>query len=250
MAENWNYYFSNRNGKISSTMLDLSLSQIEPDASRPWLMGVRIKMRTPNQNGLTGLPEAPTLDKIEAHLTPAILKNFNAIAVGKITVDGWWELYYYAGHTPGFAAVVETSARVFPDYQFKSFARGDARWEFYHMNLFPNDPKALHQILNREVLKNITAQGGDLTKPRRLDHTLVFPTAEKRAQAIDAALKEGFEVSGQDDLEESTGARFVVYLSRIDSLDSSAIDKLIFHLIDLVTPLGGTYDGWGTMVKP
>jgi len=248
MEDNWQFYFSYRDGKIASILVNSALAEIAPDTTRPWLLGVRIKMKRPNQNGLSSDAEGATFDRIEPQLSAALKDKFNGIGVGSVRTNGWWELYYYASRADGLATFVVQSLHEFTGYEIMTFSKQDKAWTVYGTNLFPARPKEIHQILNRGVIENLKKLGSDLTRPHRVDHTLLFPTAEKRDEAISLVSKEGFEITDQYESEPSDASRFVLQISRNDSPELSVIQPVVFHLIDLATAIGGEYDGWGAMV--
>jgi hypothetical protein len=115
MAENWQFYFSYRDGKIASTAVNLALWDVAPDLTRPYLLGIRVKMKNPNERGLSSLSEGSVFDGIDAHLSSALKERFNAIVVGNVTTDGRWEFYYYATSNNEFPAFALEIMRKFRD---------------------------------------------------------------------------------------------------------------------------------------
>jgi regulator of RNase E activity RraB len=218
--------------------------------SRPWLIGVRIKMKTPNPNGLSSLPEGPVFDKIQSALNSALHEKLNAVGVGEVTTAGWWEFYYYAAQTAGFPNLLAAALREFSAYEKMNFAREDKAWTLYRSILLPSQAKREHQILNQQVIQSLKDLGCDLTQPLRINHAFLFPTAEKRNAAIQTALAGGYAVTDQFETDPSNPPNFALQLSRTDVPEIHSMQALVFHLIDLATSLNGKYDGWGAMVKP
>ncbi|ESQ92352.1 ribonuclease E inhibitor RraB [Asticcacaulis benevestitus] len=107
---------------------------------------------------------------------------------------------------------------------------------------FPNDE-------NGDVLRRMQAAGDDLSQPRDIDFSLLFPdegTAETFSAMMDA---EGYEVElgpweAQSDDDANTG-KWDVTVTRHMVPDHAAITQFEKELSGIAMPFGGRNDGWG-----
>jgi regulator of RNase E activity RraB len=249
MDDNWQFYFAFRDDKLASITVNLGLEAIAPDAKRPWLIGIRIKMKTPSPNGMAAVSEGPVFDRIQACLESALRKELDGVGVGIVSSGGWWELYYYAPSAKGFPDFLANAMREFAGYERMTFSREDKGWTMYRQSLAPSAEKRNQQILNREVIQSVKNLGWDGKSKLRVDHTFLFANAERRSQAMAMALKEGYEVTSQFEMEPGSAPGFGLQISRVDFPEEHMMQATVFHLIDLANSLGGKYDGWGAMVK-
>src|SRR5262249_40338929 len=107
---------------------------------------------------------------------------------------------------------------------------------------FPNDD-------NGQVLRRMQENGDDLTKPRDIDFTVVFP-----AQAVAEVFAEHFRRLGYRVSVELTKAvpelpwDVVVVHHMISS--HNEISEFEDKLLAFASPLGGRNDGWGGFIEP
>jgi hypothetical protein len=97
---------------------------------------------------------------------------------------------------------------------------------------------------NEDVLRRMRAEGDDLTQPRDINFTVVFPD-ELSAQAF-AGKVETMEVSVS--VEESgtaEGLPWDVVVTKMMVPENEAITEFEEYLAELAIQYGGRNDGWG-----
>jgi hypothetical protein len=101
-----------------------------------------------------------------------------------------------------------------------------------------SDVAAQHEA-NVALVQQRVEMGDAPHVPRPLDHLAFVP--RKHADAARAALVEaGFRIDGvKRGLRRAT-----IEFSRIDAADVETADAFTQQIVDLVTPFGGSYDGW------
>ncbi|MFD2368273.1 ribonuclease E inhibitor RraB [Pseudoduganella sp. GCM10020061] len=105
-----------------------------------------------------------------------------------------------------------------------------------HIPDFPDDE-------NGDVLRQMAEQGDDLSVPRNIDFTLVFPD-EERAQRFAAAFSPAYPVT-VDHSEVDEDCPWDVVVVNHMAPDHAAITAFEERLRQVAEPLGGRNDGWG-----
>ena len=133
-------------------------------------------------------------------------------------------------------------------YEFETLAQDDAGWTFYFDVLYPTAPD-WQRIMNRHVLENLTREGDDLSKPRRIFHWLYFSNETDRGHCAETARQRGFGIRLTAEIDKPNKSfPLALQLYRIDSVAPSAIDALTLELFSLAQANSGEYDGWETQV--
>jgi hypothetical protein len=120
----WDFYFCNVNGALSSVMVDLEGNRRAPVAGKPWLLWVWVHMRLPRDDGLSSDQEASTLHEIEDFLTGSLSESDGEL-LGRITGDERREFYLYSPSSECIDSAIEKLRRAFPEYVFKCGTRHD-----------------------------------------------------------------------------------------------------------------------------
>jgi uncharacterized protein (TIGR01619 family) len=248
-ADEWDFYFSNVNGVLSSLMVNLSAIRRPPAPDKPWLLWVWVYMRASRDDGLSSEEEAPKLYDIEDKLTQALAGPCTAELLGRITGDKRREFYYYAATSDGLESAVETVRSAFPEYAIKYEGKRDPAWRQYRDVLYPS-PMDLQKIHNRRVLIQLEKHGDDHAIPRDVDHAIYFRTAQDRAGFVNAAVGSGFRVEHQNhDAGSRIDRPFFLNLIRRDAVTLSHINDVVMELVHLALRFDGDYDGWGCEVE-
>lgn len=200
MADEWDYYHTQIDGKSGMVAVNLGLAAESPQASRPWLLRLGLKLRTPD--ALPGEEEAAALNKFEEALLPQMAGEVQAVYVGRTTVPGRRNMYFYAPDPGWYVAVCRAVLSDFEGWEPDFEKKQDAGWSTYEDFLFPN-PRQLRTIFNRRTVVALLRAGDDTAKPRPVDHVLFFNSPAGRQRFSDAVTAEGFtiveHVSGADD---------------------------------------------------
>ena len=113
-----------------------------------WL---RVYMRQPRKDGLSGKEEYGRLCEIEDALTPALANAEIKIAyVGRNTSNGCRDFYFYAANGTQAESCLSMVMVPFPEYEFEVGSRPDPEWRTYREFLYPS-PRAYQTIMNSHV---------------------------------------------------------------------------------------------------
>lgn len=243
MAEDWDFYLTRIDDHAASVFVDLGLAESAPEADRPCLLRVSLKLQIARDDGLSDDEETETLYAIEDELFAAICSTLRARYVGRITSQGSRDYFYYGRSADGLGAAVQKARDSFPKYTLACGDKHDPDWEIYFNLLHPNNLD-MQSIQNRRVVDQLVAGGDDLTQPRDIDHWLYFPSEHSRAEFTRQVEQERFRIEDitvkQPDAEFSFGVR----MTRSDRVDPAAIDALVADLFLRAESCGGEYDGW------
>lgn len=236
---NWDFYFCTLDGQPASIMLDLALRATAPQAERPHLLQIDVRINDPNAFGLTGSAEAETFFILEDRLADHLAHNLDALYVARITSSGYRRFYFYARAAVDMDRIVEEVMERFVRHHYTATAREDAAWEVYLHTCYPA-PAQYQAMLNRRVLDHLAASGDNLSQAREVSHFLSFPDKGARSRFLTALTGEGFEV------QKSTDDALRLVLIREERIDPTAIDGLTQRIMALAEGVGGSYDGWET----
>ncbi len=131
-----------------------------------------------------------------------------------------------------------------PDYPATHTTRQDAHWSVYRDNLFPRGLE-LQSITTRQMVDQYRSAGHDVTLPRRLVHTCVFPSEETRDTLLGQVAGLGFEATCGE-LGESGDPElpYGLELRRESPLEWELLDGAVADLFLRTETAGGRYDGW------
>jgi uncharacterized protein (TIGR01619 family) len=250
VPENWDSYICNVNGELASIFLNLSLAKTAPDSSRPRLLYVWVKMRSPRPDGLSSQEEADALWKLGDGLTASLEKEHDAVFVGRITTQGRREFYFYVAEAHGHDHAINRPLSSFSSYEFETGTKDDPTWGQYLSVLYP--PKEeLQKIQNRHVLEVLQKKGDRLDEPREVSHWIYFTSEADRLKFSHSMKELGYELlpfSGTDKQEPGV---YGLQIRKSDRVDQESIDNAVLEILRFAKAVDGEYDGWETqLVQP
>ena len=104
---------------------------------------------------------------------------------------------------------------------------------------------AEQRVLNEQIIRQFELAGDDLTRPRLVAHSALFPNDMGVQTAVVALRELGFhvELAGEDDKR--------VLFSRIDRLTRETVETVTRSVLDIVAASHGAYEGWAAaMLAP
>jgi len=251
MAGNWESYFCNVNGKLSSIALDLGLDENAPMPDKPWLLWVWIHLQSPRPDGLSAREEFPTISAIGDELTRQIEENCAGIYAGRITGDGRRELYFYGSDRKNFKRAVTAAMAGFPSYRFDFDAEKEPDWNQYFNVLFPCD-EDMQRIANRDVLDVLEEKGDTLEPVRDVHHWIYFKTLEDREWYASAVRNLGYTIEVETMAVENKPGKaerpYCLVITRDQTVTPDKIDDAVLELFRLARQVDADYDGWETQV--
>ncbi len=246
-APQFEFYEARAGSGRAFVTIDLAAASRAPLASHPIRLQLRVKMQAPRPDGLRADEEADALFALEDQLERAIREKADGIYVGRVVTQGFTEFFFYgpalqqnkldAPHT----LVGDTRP-----YTLEWYTEADPEWSRYH-ELFPN-PWAWQSIMNRRLLRSMREQGDALQVARQIDHLAYFETETQAKQASTALQTRGFSVTApRAPTAEHDG--WALAFQRVDACDSGKPDLFVSEILDIVVPLEGDYDGWGSLIQ-
>ena len=146
--DDWNFYRCNVNDRLSSVYTNMSLVDIAPINSLPMLNWLWIRLRHPDDRGLSTDQEFDSLCAYEDELIFALSESQDIKYVGRITGGGRREFYFYSSEGADFRSRIDGVLSNHPDYQFQVGSKADELWDQYLSLLYPGD-HGLEQIRSR-----------------------------------------------------------------------------------------------------
>ncbi len=234
------FYPAEVDGSPAAFVVDL---EQEPRKALSTRIVVAVPMRDPTDDGLRSEDEMAALDGVQEKIADRLGKAHSAEHVGFYDLNGATTLVFYAPDKTTAASVAKAIGDIGP-YALDVHVAKDAEWRFYIDVLFP-DAYALQGIWNRALIDELESHGDELEEPRDVDHLVTFPSkalAEKAAKRLEGA---HFHLDGIDPHEEEKG-RYAVTFHRSETLEGDKPNQFSAEILDLILPLDGEYDGWGS----
>lgn len=245
MSDRWDFYFHHIGERIASTFVDLGIYAQVPDATRPFLLRVRLHLQLPREDGLFGSEEFEILRRLEDRFSTELKRLAQTAYVGRTTAAGYREFCFYSPQPIARSPIAE-ALKSFPEYSFDFSSTWDPNWLYYVDVLYPSDEE-MQTIKNERVLEALEKHGDSLELPRPVTHWSFFKTHADRQAFLTSTLELGFSIHNLH--ENGPGdTPFVACLERTDHVDYQAINSVVLELFRLTEDHHGIYDGWETQV--
>ena len=246
--QDWDFYLTNVDNKLSSIAVDLGLHNYAPIKDQDNVVWISIKMNNPRQDGLSSNEEFELLGEIEDALVAAINSRHNSTFVGRLTSNGHRDFYFYFGDTTLYDKTISELMGSYPKYEYDFGAKEDKRWGGYFDFLYPA-PEQFQRIQNRRVIDNLEKNGDKLTKAREVDHWIFFKSEQDREKFLQKINADGYVIVDKD-FDRSLGeSPYRLHIKRIDKVDQVSVDGYVIHLWKIAVECNGDYDGWETSVE-
>lgn len=259
-------YVARLDDKPATFLVDLGAAAQVPVETHSLRLDVRMALQQPTDEGLRAQQEAEAMHNAHDAIIERLTAAFDAIFVGHVVSEGEVTMMLYAPaearehlqHLPEIVGDVEP-------YQPKFEAEDDPAWDAYSTFLYP-DAYSFQFMMNRRVIAAGEEHGDRIEVPRTIDHWAYFDTVDQAQKAAAELRKAGFEVAepeqraedqdeptepGNDELKSnglgaSAPPTWGLSFQREDHLSDHNMDEVCIQILDIITPLGGEYDGWGT----
>ena len=246
--ENWNFYITEYDSLLISNFLDLELVKIAPILQADQLLSIKIKLKYPQENGLSSNEEFDDLNKIEDKLIE-ILNDINLIYyAGRSTANGFRIFYFYTDQNFNLETNNQHLKTNILNYDLDISLENDKEWNHYLTVLFP-DEEEMQMIQNLDLITYIEDQGDDLSKEREVYHWLYFKTKNDRANFIKEIISTEFKIISEDYHKDIEDYKYSLTISRIDYIDWESINDIVISLMRLSKQNNGEYDGWETSLE-
>jgi hypothetical protein len=245
--ENFDFYEAAADDGRAFVSLDLAAAQHAPVASHPVRLQFRVKMLQPREDGLRSDAESEALFALEDALVEVVREKHGGVYVARAVAFGYSEFYFYvpSARRDGSATGKAIGER-FKPYTLEWLEEEDADWERY-FELYPN-AYAMQTMRNRALIRQMLAANDRLEVPRIIDHLAFFPSRLQAEAAVKELTAADFQV---DPLQAPADGQteWAVQFHREDACDGETPDEFCFEILDILEPLEGEYDGWGSTVQ-
>lgn len=248
IPQDWDNYIFSLNGKPVSIMLNMALKERTSGLGRPYAIILRIKFGDVDKFGFPGDLEKNKLDSLENDLEKELSEKNGAIYAGRFTQRGLREFYFYGLDTVDFSTYCRTVMEKYPDLPWLAKAVYDRNWTNYTEVLYPSETEK-EKMENRKMIMALQSKGDDLSRARRIEHTLYFKMAQSRRTFLISPSLSGFNVSEMPIEKTIDGDYpFLLIIWHHERPDLKKMNEVTLTLTHLAQKNGGKYEGWQTRV--
>ena len=243
----WDSYLAQYEGKLGSTLVDLSLKKTAPRKNLRFVLVTGVTFKECSTDGMPNPNEFDKLHLISDSVKKIVEKSGTSRLAGTFTHQCQRLDYYYISDTAKIRGLLTNMyQKRFPLYEPYINLKEDEGWKYYLDFLFPNEITQEYMSNSRVVTKLFEA-GDKLDKPRQVDHWIYFDSEVDREMFIQYATKQNFKVERKDKLQH-LDLPYLLQISRNDKVNISSISEITIELRKRATMHKGKYDGWETFV--
>ncbi len=246
--ESWDSYLASyENKKPGSTVVRMDLINNVPIKEYKFIL---ISGVTYKSDDTDGFPDNKTLEIIQQigdELGKYIHSKFNGIYVGSFMHNFERLEYFYLKDNTNVKEIV-TSFYDTKYPQFKSYVniKDDSQWTYYKDFLYPNED-IQNYMGDQKVVDNLTKNGDDLTKSRRVDHW-VYIDSKQNAETFKIEVEKlGYKIEEIKKDKENRNS-YKVNFWKDEFVDLGSINQITSNLRVICKKYNGVYDGWETFV--
>lgn len=227
-------------------MLNMALKERAVGLGRPYAVILRTKYTDADRYGFPGESEKDKLDSLENDLEKVLSEKNGAIYAGRFTQRGLREFYFYVLDTVDYSAHLKDIMENYPSLPWLAKAVYDRNWTNYTEVLYPSDIEK-EKMENRKMIMALQSKGDDLSRPRRIEHTLYFKIAQSRRTFLTTSSLQGFNVSEMP-IEKSNDSEYPYQLIiwHFEKPEIKKMNAITLTLTHHALKNGGKYEGWQT----
>ncbi len=250
MAQNgeWDTYLAMYEKGPGSTLVNMSLKQVAPDSTRPFLFAAGVKFKNCTRKGLPAATAFITLNRISDSIVSLIGKQAGTILAGTFAYQCERKDYFYVKDTNGLKmAVIKLLNDHFTGYTPAFLIKEDKGWDAYLHFLYPNEVTRLY-MSNQRIIMRLEKAGDNMSIPRPVDHMLNFKTAKDRECFIYKAISQHYRIISKDSTDRKD-LPYSLIISREDKADLTTINKITSWMKTEATRCKGEYESWETVIR-
>ena len=247
--ERWSVFLRQQPTGPQVITVDQGWSKAMLTETHPRLLEVSVKAEETLPTGFPTEAETGMANELQDLLLQKLERGNFGVFVGSIVMPGEKQLYYYLRAEPQADELAQDVVSAFTKREVQASISPDADWGIYQTKLSPNKREQA-EINNDGVLIRLQEAGDRLSQPRPIEHWAYFKSTKARSVFLDSLQHYRFEPVDYDTLLQAENP-YGVHFVRKDSIHTPYIHDLTWGLTQLAEGLGGSYDGWETiMVKP
>ena len=239
LCAQWDTYQAVWEGKPGSVLLNMDLRRFAPIEGLSFLLVVDTEVDSCNYNGF-GTKESDYDITIQNKSIDSLLSLYTYIeSVGTFSHDCKVREYYYLKDTLGISERLRIHSL---DWKYEYEVIEDKEWLGYLDFLYPDD-FLIQTMINSRVVHQLTEQGKDLSKKRKITHYSGFSSEKNRKEFRSFIEGLGFYIK---EAVYDTKEVLPYYLTfrRRDSLEILHISEITLGLAQKAQEYYGSYDGW------
>jgi regulator of RNase E activity RraB len=239
--EQWIPYITDLGEGPASVMIDISLVERVPDATRPMLVVANIPLKQPGEHGLGEAEEVEAIDQVLSQASKAIA---HGRMVCTIRTAGRFDAVFYCTR-PSTADTVQKLQLVLSPLGGDVISQDDPSWGLYH-ELFP-EPQHIRRATELVVIQQLQQAGDNASIVRPVEHVLLLPDRATAARAKAELSRNGFSIVHESE-DPSEDLAFRLTAVKPSTVEPQTILDVSDQLSELCESLDGVYDGWQSPV--
>ncbi len=245
MSDNWEIYPCSMGEHLAWISFDRGLAEEIEHVVPKTCLKLRLTLRDPSPKGMPGKAEFDALNRFEDTLVPFIEER-GGLYAGRITTKGYRHFICYADiDAANLRAFCERQMAEL-GYDIATAREHDPGRRAYWDDLYPK-PDDDSVIQDLKVFEALRSNGDGGEHPRRIDHWAYFPSREIAETFSAWIIAQGYTSDGIERGNE-TANPFHVRFHRTDTPRVGDFTNANILLRRRAKELGGSYDGWETIV--
>lgn len=226
---------------IGLVVYDHGVSKIIDDFEINQFVSIKVRLKTPDEDGFADENEEEILDQLEDELANAIFE-LDGILVGHITFEGERHFCSYSDATAiAIGGLLEQLQKKF-GFEMEFTLEPDPEKRNYWERLYPPE-EGLNLILDTNLVHMREEQGDHLQAPRLVEFWIDFPSESSLAQFETWAQGQEFQANRQA-APEAEGDPFSIVISKEMPIELPNVHAVSSQIFTKVKELEGDYVGW------
>lgn len=245
--DHWESYSGNRDGEVALILYNAGIGSVLGQLPEKDCIVFSFHLKEPGPDGLPQSEEGKVIFDMDDAFG-ALIASSGAHDLGRLSVAGKRDLYIAAGENAELLgrALVDEAGKFGYSADFQ-VGRG-ALSEIYFQVLSPTREEQL-LLGDQNVLRQLADAGDIATKVRQVDHWAYFPTQEAADAFAAWAVENGYSnVAVAEAAAAAADLPLVVRSSHEGTMLADDISRHTLAQFRRADELGGSYDGWETMV--
>jgi len=248
MRSTFEFYVAQLDGWPFEVGVDLGPGKEARFESMPFRWHLRFELNHPDANGLASAEEEALLLTIQEEIESA-MPDDGCRFVAAVTHRKAHTLVIYSDSLPKDGHPILKALEGIQTHTTRVLHEEDPKWDEYRDVLFPSTG-FLHQIKDRQVLREFERQGDDCGEVHSIEPRFVGLSKEG-ADGLTTALKsKGFSIKGVDEIGLNGQRDWQVTAAAESPLALSILDDFRQTWMGLAEEAGGRYDGWSAELVP
>ncbi len=242
-TSDWDNYIVSINGKPVSVNVDLGLSAVAPIKDRPYVIILRLKLRSPDVHGMPAPQDADILVDLENRMVDLLARQNGALFAGRFTQRGIREFYFYAPDTLDYQRALNQSMLPLSEYEWLGKAKLDENWENYFTVIYPSAIDRI-KIQSRRRIEEMMNLEMDAKALLEVSHFFSFPDWERRKKFLMGLGDNGMRILSMPEGADAKTGQYTLVLNKKERPGFAWVETTVVPLHNKTVRSGGAYLGW------